>query len=256
MLLFQQPAPTTIKPVGNMSAGNTKKQTIPASGGTVPAPSANSEDRNPNSPTGGTTKMPIGNGGNGTIPSDTGTVTYQGDTISNVTPSGNVTPSLTLPEPDNLGIILCLVAFFAICCSFFFIYQSINLQKALFPTRKHRFINSEAIGFLTVAYILITITIWLMYVWGMNIDYIQSYDIQMRFYVYHPRLFLTGLLLGNLFPSSIALYASYLLHFKSKTGKDSSTKEVTKRASIFSLVFNLINLIGSIVTIFVFASTK
>ncbi len=239
LLLFQQPAPTAIKPVvGNIPTDNTKRQTIPASGGTVPAPNGNSEDRNQEKPTGGT------------IPSDTGIITSPGDTI------GNVTPSLPLPEPDNLGIILCLVAFFAICCSFFFIYQSMNLQKALFPTRKHRFINSEAIGFLTVAYILITITIWLMYVWGMNIDHIRDYDIQGRFYLYHPRLFLLGLLVGNLFPSSVALYASYLLHFKSKTGKDNSIKEVTKRASIFSLVFNLINLIGSLVTIFVFASTK
>lgn len=229
LLLFQQPAPTAIKPVGNMPAGNTERQTIPASGGTVDAPNANSEDRNPEKPTGGT---------------------ITGDSIV------DLTPSLHLPEPDNLGIILCLVAFFAICCSFFFIYQSMNLQKALFPTRKHRFINSEALYVLTVGYLLFTITVWLLYVWAMNTDNIQSYDIQMRFYVYHPRLFLLGLLVGNLFPSSVALYASYLLHYRSKAGKDSSTKEITKRASIFSLVFNLISLIGSIVTIFVFASTK
>jgi hypothetical protein len=177
-------------------------------------------------------------------------------TVSNGDDMVHIGSDRLFPEPDVLGSILVLVAVFGLCCSFFFIYQSLNLQKALFPTRKNSFLNPSAIGLLPVAYFFITITVWFAYVRTVNIDHIQDYHIQGRFYLYHPRLFLLGLLVGNLFPSSVALYASYLLHFKSKTGKDSSTKEVTKRASIFSLVFNLINLIGSIVTIFIFASSK
>ncbi len=240
LLLYQQPAPTGLRPVGHTPAGNTEKVTIPASGAmdtsgaTVPAPTANSVDRNPSRPSAVTGESPT----------------------DNDTPFAITSPSLPIPEPDILGSILVLVAAFGLCCSFFFIYQSLHLQKALFPTRKHRFLNPEAIGLLPVAYFFITITVWLAYIWTVNIDYIRDYDIQGRFYLYHPRLLLMGLLVGNLFPSSIALYASYLLHYKSKAGKDSSTKEVTKRASIFSLVFNLINLIASIVTIFIFASTK
>jgi len=90
----------------------------------------------------------------------------------------------------------------------------------------------------------------------LNIGGIQDYPDPVTFYLYNPRWFLMGLLVGNLLPSSIAFYSSYLLHYRSQTGRDSGTKEVTKRASIFSLVFNLINLVASIISIFIFASNK
>jgi hypothetical protein len=175
-----------------------------------------------------------------------------------VDPGGAIVPAplgRNTLEPDLLGVILVLVAFLTACLSFFFIYQSLNLQKALFPTRKHKFINSDVAFMLPIIVFLFVLSAWLFYIWVANISGIQFYRGQGFFYLNHPRLFLLGLLIANLFPTSIALYYSYLLHHRSQSGKSSSTKEVAKRASIFSSVFNLINLVASIITLVIFASS-
>lgn len=145
----------------------------------------------------------------------------EGDPVSITSPAP---PGRNISEPDLLGVSLVLVAFLAVCLSFFFIYQSLNLQKALFPTRKHKFINTDVAFMLPITVFFFILSAWLFYIWVANISAIQVYPDQVFFYLNHPRLFLLGLLIANLFPTSIALYYSNLLHHRSQSGKGSSIK--------------------------------
>lgn len=164
----------------------------------------------------------------------------------------NIPNANPLPEPDTLGFVLISLAIAGIVCSFFFIVQSLNLQKALFHRRKVQFLNSYLVLILPVLWCIITILIWFGYITFVNFAYIQSYNFPLEFYVYNPRVLLKGLLLGNIIPALIALYSVYILHNQNRNTKDEKSSEIAKRSSILGLVFNLINLIGSIITIFVF----
>ena len=171
--------------------------------------------------------------------------------LAQIRPQGNGpdAPGPSFPEPDLLGTAFVLIAIILIICSFFFIYQSLNLQKAESPDRENQLINSKVVSYLSSIVFTFIVLIWLFYVWFVNFSGIRDYPSQMIFYIYNPRIFLVGLSLGNIFPALVALYSTFLLH---NLNTNTKNENIGKRNFALQLIINLINFIASIVTIFVF----